>query len=246
MLTRFKTIGYSCMAYNKDEDGLFCLILNEKESVVRANQSNIITNLHKIFNNDQSLTINLKSIKTKIDDQTEVIFFITQRQSATSVDNSTKRITSLQIFEHLNKEEAASNNSFGGTSLLGTLRTQPTVKQQLEQIKCINFYPLVTLSEDQIKKYLETVPSGLNPILWEQAKKNNPNSSKLLPVQIIGFPEINKRFRQQDQETKAQKARLIKINSGIETLNERNQLLRMKIEQFKNQNDDLQQRLLRV
>jgi nuclear pore complex protein Nup54 len=51
----------------------------------------------------------------------------------------------------------------------------------------INCFPLVGMTDDEVKVYLDNVPNGLNPLLWDQAKKNNPNPKKLIPVQIMGF-----------------------------------------------------------
>ncbi len=57
---------------NKNEDGLVCLIMKQKEATVRANKKNITDSLHKIFNSDQSLTVNIDSIKAANEDKTEV------------------------------------------------------------------------------------------------------------------------------------------------------------------------------
>ena len=107
-------------------------------------------------------------------------------------------------------------------------------------------YPLLGLTEDQIKKYLETPPLGFNPLLWDTAKKNNPNPKKLLPVQITGFQEISKRFKLQIQENQVQKSTLTSINQKIEQLNAKNKLIKTKIEQMKSCNEDLEQRILKV
>lgn len=87
---------------------------------------------------------------------------------------------------------------------------------------------------------------GINPILWEQAIKNNPNSKKLLPVTITGMQEINKRFKQQDQENQIQKRSLTKLNNTIESLNTQNKIIATKIEQFRTRNEDLEQRVLKL
>lgn len=102
------------------------------------------------------------------------------------------------------------------------------------------------MSDDEVKSYLDNLPLGVNPVLWDQAKKNNPNTKKLIPVQIVGFQEINKRFRLQDDENKSQKNSLNIIVNSIESLNDRNKILRSKIDQFKARNEDLEQRTLKV
>jgi hypothetical protein len=93
---------------------------------------------------------------------------------------------------------------------------------------------------------LYSLKKGINPLLWEQSKKNNPNSKKLLPVSITGMQEINKRFKQQDQENQNQKRTLAKLNNTIDSLNTQNKLIATKIEQFRTRNEDLEQRVLKL
>ena len=57
---------------HKNESGLVCLLINQKEATVKANQKNISETLHKIFNSDKSLTIGIDSIKPSSEDKTEV------------------------------------------------------------------------------------------------------------------------------------------------------------------------------
>lgn len=131
--------------------------------------------------------------------------------------------------------------------MLSTLKTNTnTIKSQLDAISVVSAYPLLGLTDDQIKKYLDTPPLGFNPLLWDQAKKSNPNPKKLLPVQITGFQEISKRFKLQNQENQMQKSTLASINQRIEQLNSKNKLIKTKIEQMKGSNEDLEQRILKV
>ena len=139
------------------------------------------------------------------------------------------------VYNHLNKVEQAT-----------TLRTTPTVKQMLEQLSVVNFYPLIGMTDDQIKTYLDNPQSAIDQALWAQAKKNNPNPKKLLPIPIVGFQDINKRFKLQSIQNDEQKENLTKISNSIESINAKNKLLRAKIEQFKARNETLEQRVLRV
>lgn len=166
-----------------------------------------------------------------------MVFYVNQRVS--QLTDQTNRIASSMVYQHLTKQEAP-------TGLLSGLKTTLSTKQQLDQMGVLRVYPLVGMSDEEVKTYLETVPSGLNPVLWEQARKNNPNSKKLIPVQIVGFQEINKRFKLQEEENKSQKSSLAIISNSIDNLNDRNKILRSKIEQFKARNEDLEQRTLKV
>ncbi len=132
------------------------LIINQKEDFVKTNKKNIQDTLHKIFNNDQSLIINIASIKPNDENKTEVVFYVEQKQS--TLTQETKRVSSVLVFNHLNKQEAGQTTG----SLLGGLGANraPTIKQQLEQINVTNFYPMVGLSDEQIKNYLDNPPPG--------------------------------------------------------------------------------------
>ena len=69
------------------------------------------------------------------------------------------------------------------------LNNQTNIKQQLniEQI-----LPLVIPDEDQLKEYLDNTPKGIDARMWRQAKSDNPDPTKFIPVPIIGFHEVNK------------------------------------------------------
>ena len=49
---------------------------------------------------------------------------------------------------------------------------------------------------------------GLDPILWEQAKKDNPNPDNLLPVPMVGFSELHRRIKHQEQQCTCHQDRL--------------------------------------
>ena len=165
-LTRFKTIGYSCKPLYKNEDGLVSLLINQKDTQVRSNQKNVTDTLFKIFNSDQSLLVRVDAIKQITEDKTELTFYVEQRMSP--VNESLKsRVPAMQVFQHLNKQEgpATTTSSSGfnlggglGSSAANSLSTKQTIKQQLEQIGVSSFYPLVGLSEEQIKSYLDKPP----------------------------------------------------------------------------------------
>jgi nuclear pore complex protein Nup54 len=108
----------------------------------------------------------------------KVVFYINQRVS--QLNEQTTRVLSQEVVNFLNKQEVASG-------LLTGLKTTQTVKQQLDQMSVVNVLPMVGFSDEELKNYLDKPPAGLNPLLWEQAKKNNQNPKKLMPVQIIGL-----------------------------------------------------------
>lgn len=238
-LSRFKSISYNCRPTYKNEDGLVCLLIKKPETEVRANEKSICDTLLKSFNNDQSLSVKVEVIKPVAEtNNTEFVFYVEQRVNPMTEEKT--RVASTLVTAHLKKPEAASGSAFL------TLKTTTSSKQLLEAAGVIDLYALVGLTEDQIKKYLDTPPIGFNPVLWDEAKKNNPNPKKLLPAQLTGFTEVNKRFKLQGQENDTQKAKLVKVNGQIDALNARNELIKTKIEQMKAQNEGLEQRIMKV
>ena len=98
---------------------------------------------------------------------------------------------------------------------------QAHIKQQLNNAFLNMFIELVPLqppSKQEIEEYLKTPISGVDPVLWEQAKKENPDPKKFIPVPFIGFASLNARLKYQVQETEQQRFRLQMISEDIDNL----------------------------
>ena len=52
------------------------------------------------------------------------------------------------------------------------------------------------------------VCSGIDARIWEQAKLDNPDPTRMIPVPIVGFDELHQRLRLQEQQTNLHRARL--------------------------------------
>ena len=50
--------------------------------------------------------------------------------------------------------------------------------------------------------------SGIDARIWEQAKLDNPDPRRMIPVPIVGFDELHQRLRLQEQQTSLHRARL--------------------------------------
>lgn len=75
---------------------------------------------------------------------------------------------------------------------MATFLNTPNTKQSLATSLAIqHIFPVVVPDEDQLKEYNENPPKGVDPRMWRQAKLDNPDASKFLPVPIIGFCEVN-------------------------------------------------------
>ncbi|XP_039636431.1 nucleoporin p54 [Perca fluviatilis] len=147
---RFKAVGYSCVPVSKDEDGFVVLLLNKKEADVRAQQQQLVECLHKVLGSNQTLTVNVDCVKALPNDQTEVIIYVVER----SPNGTSKRIPATTLFSYLE---------------------QANIKIQLTQIGVAMSVTRTELSPAQLKQLLQNAPAGVDPIIWEQAKVDNPD-----------------------------------------------------------------------
>ena len=66
--------------------------------------------------------------------------------------------------------------------------------------------------------YFIFLSTGIDALLWQQAKLDNPDPEKLIPVPMIGFNELYKRLKHQEQQTNLHQARMDVSRSTIEFL----------------------------
>ncbi|XP_060926797.1 nucleoporin p54 isoform X2 [Limanda limanda] len=218
---RFKAVGYSCSPVSKDEDGLVVLILARKEADVRVQQQHLVESIHKVLGNNPTLTVNVDGVKALPNDQTEVIIYVVER----SLNGTSKRIPASTLFVFLE---------------------QGNVKVQLSQIGVAMSVTRTELSPAQLKQLLQNAPAGVDPIIWEQAKVDNPEPDKLIPVPMVGFKELLRRLQTQDQMTKQHQTRVDIISNDISDLQKNQATTVAKIAQYKRKLMDLSHRVLQV
>uniref|UniRef100_A0A8C9SDU0 54 kDa nucleoporin n=1 Tax=Scleropages formosus TaxID=113540 RepID=A0A8C9SDU0_SCLFO len=218
---RFKAVGYSCIPGSKDEDGLVVLALNKKEADVRSQQQQLVESLHKVLGGQQTLTVNVEGVKALPDDQTEVIIYVVER----SPNGMSKRIPATTLFAYME---------------------QVNIKSQLQQLGVIMTVTRTELSPAQLKQLLQNPPAGVDPIIWEQAKVDNPDPEKLIPVPMVGFKELLRRLKIQEQMTKQHQTRLDIISNDISELQKNQATTVAKIAQYKRKLMDLSHRVLQV
>ncbi|KAG9354111.1 hypothetical protein JZ751_012235 [Albula glossodonta] len=218
---RFKAVGYSCIPGSKDEDGLLVLALNKKEVDVRSQQQQLVESLHKVLGGNQTLTVNVEGVKALPDDQTEVIIYVVER----SPNGTSKRIPATTLFSYVE---------------------QANVKPQLQQLGVVMSVTRTELSPTQLKQLLQNPPAGVDPIIWEQAKVDNPDPEKLIPVPMVGFKELLRRLKIQDQMTKQHQTRVDIISNDISELQKNQATTVAKIAQYKRKLMDLSHRVLQV
>ncbi|XP_061554815.1 nucleoporin p54 isoform X2 [Phycodurus eques] len=218
---RFKAVGYSCVPISKDEDGLVVLVLNKKEADVRVQQQPLVESLHKVLGSNQTLSVNVDGVKSLPNDQTEVIIYVVER----SPNGTSKRIPASTLFTYLE---------------------QVNIKVQLTQLGVAMSVTRTELSPAQLKQLLQNAPAGVDPIIWEQAKVDNPDPEKLIPVPMVGFKELLRRLQIQEQMTKQHQTRVDIVSNDISELQKNQATTVAKIAQYKRKLMDLSHRVLQV
>lgn len=218
----FKAVGYSCIPQSKNEDGLVSLIFSRKQNEVCDNQQLIVDALHRILGSKPNIMVCVEGVKPLADDRTEMVIYIQDRQ----LTGLTSRILASDANQFLN---------------------QDAIKNQLiNQLSICNVFAKVSMTPDQLKLYLNTPPAGIDSRIWEQAKLDNPNPDKLVPVPMVGFAEIHSRLKRNEQEAELHQLAQDMIASDIVQL--QNNLTNMvaKAEQAKRRQTELSHRLLKV
>ncbi|XP_051962001.1 nucleoporin p54-like [Xyrauchen texanus] len=218
---RFKSVGYSCVPAVRDEDGLVALALNKKEVDVRSQQQQLVESLHKILGGNQTLTVNVEGVRALPDDQTEVIVYLVER----SPNGTSKRVPASTLFNFME---------------------QMNVKSQLQQLSVFMTVSRTSLTPAQLKQLLHNPPAGVDPIIWEQARVDNPDPDKLIPVPMVGFKELLRRLKIQDQMNKQHQTRVDIISNDISELQRNQATTAAKITQYKRKLMEQSHRVLQV
>lgn len=126
---------------------------------------------------------------------------------------------------------------------------QPQQYQQLNQIlsnNLVQLIPLQEVSEKEVEEYLNRVPEGIDAKLWEEAKQNNPDPKKFIPIPLIGFQALNERFKMQQFEAQQQRARLRKLSDQVCEMHKQVAAMKSRIEEFRRKRIVLGNRVLKV
>eukprot|EP01113_Clastostelium_recurvatum_P008325 TRINITY_DN13917_c0_g2_i3.p1 TRINITY_DN13917_c0_g2~~TRINITY_DN13917_c0_g2_i3.p1 ORF type:complete len:404 (-),score=101.30 TRINITY_DN13917_c0_g2_i3:27-1238(-) len=105
------------------------------------------------------------------------------------------------------------------------------------------FYNVVSSSD--ISRY--TKPPNVNERLWAAAIAENPDPSRLVPVQGLGAKDLAQRIAAQDQMAEQHQTALATTQKNLQTLQQQHDLVTLlKIDQFRRTHLELARRLLRV
>ncbi|XP_065086535.1 probable nucleoporin Nup54 isoform X2 [Ochlerotatus camptorhynchus] len=221
-LCRFKTMGYTKLPGKENKVGLVGLTINKTAGQVKDQQQQFVTSLNQIFGNKPNIAITVESVKVVGDSKSQVVIYV-EEKSTTS--NETKRILATEVATYLN---------------------QPTPKHQLTSLGVETVVALVLPEEDQLKEYLDNPPKGIDPRMWQQAKIDNPDPKRFIPVPMIGFQELKWRIKCQENETDIHVSYLDKVEKEIEQLKQRHTNTTAKIMEHRRKFAELSHRILRI
>ncbi|XP_064481914.1 nuclear pore complex protein Nup54-like [Ornithodoros turicata] len=218
---RFKAIGYSALPVSKPEEGLVSLVFHKKVEELQPLQLQIVEGLHRLLGSKPTLSVCVDGLKGLAMDKCELVIYLVER----SPTGAARRIPSNELSQFLG---------------------QMTVKPQLTQLGVQNVIPKAAPSKEWIKQYLDNPPCGIDALLWQQAKLDNPDPEKLIPVPMIGFAELRRRFKLQEHEIKQHQNRLDIIAEDIAELQRQQATTIAKIEEQKRKHTELSHRTLQV
>ncbi|NWI69750.1 NUP54 protein, partial [Todus mexicanus] len=153
--------------------------------------------------------------------RTEVIIYVVER----SPNGTSRRVPALTLQAHFE---------------------QANIKSSLQQLGVTVSIARTEMSPAQVKQLQQNPPAGVDPIIWEQAKVDNPDPDKLIPLPMVGFKELLRRLKVQDQMTKQHQTRLDIISEDIGELQKNQTTTMAKIAQYKRKLMALSHRTLQV
>lgn len=162
-------------------------------------------------------------MKPLSDNKSQVVIYVEEKSQ--QCPNEIKRILATEVSNYLN---------------------QATVKPQLTNMAIEQALALVVPDEDQLKEYLENPPKGIDPRMWKQAKIDNPDSQKFIPVPMIGFNELKWRIKCQEKETEAHNQYLSKVEKDLTELKQRHAATTARIMEYRRKLAELSHRILKV
>ncbi|XP_039256690.1 nuclear pore complex protein Nup54-like [Styela clava] len=221
---RFKAVGYSCLPKTKDDEGLLAIVVNKKESeITSVGNDKISSVIHGILESKPNLSVKVDSVRSLPGDRTEITVYVEEQSAATG---TIKRVPASELHAFVSQR-----------------RIQQQLQQNMAAVSCM---PRAAMRPEQIKQILENPPSGIDAVIWEQAKADNPDPTSLIPVPMIGFSELQNRLMHQEMMAKQHQSRLDILSNKLHDLQQMQVNAQSMIEQNKRQYLQLSHRVLKV
>ncbi|PVD34818.1 hypothetical protein C0Q70_06096 [Pomacea canaliculata] len=218
---RFKAVGYHVIPTGRNEDGLVALVLNKKENDVSSVQQQVVDTITRILARP-TLSVCVEGIRPMPEDRTELIIYVIERPA----QGPAKRVPAQE--------------------LCNFFQQQAQWSQLTSQLAAERILPKMGWTPEQIKEYLNNPPAGIDPLLWRQAKLDNPDPDRLVPVPMVGFRELQRRLKHQQEETKLHQQRLDVMAGDLSELQTQHSQTLAKLDDYKRKHLELGHRLLKV
>ncbi|KAL8558456.1 hypothetical protein ACOMHN_052273 [Nucella lapillus] len=218
---RFKAVGYSTIPKRRGEEGLVALVLKKKQEEVIGAQQQVVETLSKVLAKP-NLSVCVEGLRPVPQDKTELVIYVLERPP----QGPAKRIAARELCAFLQSQAQWTQ--------LATLMAAESIA------------PKMGWTPEQIKEYLDTPPEGLDPLLWRQAKLDNPDPENLIPVAMVGFRELQQRLKHQEEETKLHQQRLDVVAGDLSQLQTQHSQTLAKLDDYKRKHLELSHRLLKV
>jgi nuclear pore complex protein Nup54 len=216
--SRLKTVAYSELRRDEDEDRIGVLVKYENEVNLKAAILIYENNLKSVFNN---YPVKIDTTKILPGQRALMTFSVTDPMSQ-------RKLPASQLTSHLSNQSVKNQ--------------LPAVFQN----NFIQMLTLNSMSKQEIEQYLSTPPSGLDATVWAQAKAKNPDPSRFIPVPLLGFESLNERFKLEEQEVFQQKNRIKLICDSILELEKSVEATKAKLEECRKRNAPLSVKVLRL
>ncbi|VDN37252.1 unnamed protein product [Dibothriocephalus latus] len=185
--SRFRGIAYNVLPASTEADGLVCLEVNLPTATVLSQKQGLQDHLFRLLGGRPNFQLIIEEIRpsARSETNTEVVIKVVERQASGSLHT----IPASDLANYL---------------------CSPTVKQELQSQLCVILLtPELAPSTSQLNVYLETPPAGLDRLVWQQARADNPAPDRLIPVPVVGFADLKRRRADQllfaDQQRKSVK-----------------------------------------
>ncbi|XP_071551857.1 nucleoporin p54 isoform X4 [Panulirus ornatus] len=216
---RFKVVCYARIPNYRNENGIVQIIIGKPPSEVKPHKQQIVSTLTPMFGGAEVVVDEI--FAAEVPDKTNIRLYVQQ----TLPNGEKQRAAAADVSRYM----------------MGPINTQ-TLKNLCIQ----DVIPLLMLTETQLKEYLDTPQRGIDPALWEQGKRENPDPKKYFPVVKVGFQELQKQFKYQEEHAKNLQASMNNIMDEITQLRHKQILVKAAIQNAKWKQANLTRRVLKL
>ncbi|KAK3874859.1 hypothetical protein Pcinc_020240 [Petrolisthes cinctipes] len=216
---RFKVVCYAKIPTYHNEEGLLQVVIGKAQAEVEPHKQQIVSTLMPMFAGAEVVVEEIFSADTL--QKTNIRMYVQQ----TFPSGEKQRATATDVARHM----------FG-----------PTNAQTLKNLCIQEVIPLLTLTEAQMKDYLDTPQRGIDPALWEQGKRENPDPKKYFPVVKVGFQELQKQFKYQEEHAEKLQTSMKDIMEEITQLRHKQTMVKAAIQNAKWKQANLTRRILKL